>query len=159
MNGFQWKIAISTALCLPMLAAADEKEGNGPLKVDPIVGAWVTVITVRDCVSGTPFFSFNGGTLIAHGGTLTTTDYEPNPSKGGPGYGYWFRDKDGAYFRKFQFARFNPDGTLAGFQRVTATTQLGDPDHVTSIIKSEALDPSHFVVATRCATEIGERFK
>ena len=64
-----------------MLAAADEKEGNGPLKVDPIVGAWVTVVTVRDCVSGTPFFSFNGGTLIAHGGTLTTTDYEPNPSR------------------------------------------------------------------------------
>lgn len=140
-------------------AAADDKPGAGPLKVDPLVGYWVGVVTIVNCAAGTPLFHFDTGQLVNHGGTINTTDYTNPPTSNGPGMGYWHRQKNGTYFVRFRFVQYTPDGHVSGFRVVSKTVTLKDADHQSSEIRSEVQDPSGHPVTTVCAVETATRFR
>jgi hypothetical protein len=125
---------------------------------DPVEGAWEAVITVRDCSTGAAVLTARGQQVLHRGGTLTDTNASP-PATRGVGFGTWRRDGAGAgYTARFRFNRYNPDGTLAGTQRVTRVFTLSaDGKTQTSTNASQTLDAAGAVLQNGCAGDVSTR--
>ncbi len=124
---------------------------------DIVEGVWESAVTIKDCTSGAVQRTFKGETLFHRGGTLNADNSLPVPSRGAS-FGVWKQDSASHYSSKFRFLRFNPDGTVAGSQRVVRTVVLAaDGNSMTSIISGQVLDPSEAVVGAICGSEVGAR--
>ena len=120
---------------------------------DPIEGVWESVVTIRDCASAAAIRTFKGLTVLHRGGTASGVNNQP-PMLNGPAFGTWKRDATGATVTaSFRFFRFNPDGTLAGAQKLTRTlTPAAGAASMTETISAQVLDPSDNVLQTVCGT-------
>jgi hypothetical protein len=124
---------------------------------DVIEGVWESTITIRDCTSGAAIRSFKGMNTFHRGGTLSDTNNQPTVNRG-PGHGVWKKGVGGAYTASFRFYRYNPDGSLAGSQKVTRTTTLAvDNNNTTGTISAQLLDTGDAVLQTQCGTETSVR--
>lgn len=79
--------------------------------------------------------------------------------RGGPGFGYWHHEGHRKYFEKFQFVRYNPDGTVAGFQRITKHVSMSGRNNKTANLVTEALDVDGNVLESACAVETSTRWE
>ncbi len=125
-------------------------------------GSWDVQVTIRDCQTGTPFFSFPAMITFNQGGTIQESDL------GGPGlvrllgHGVWKRQNGRHYSSAFRFLNFNPDRTFAGTNVVRQAITLGPSgDTYTATDTVEVLDANGNVIpgAGGCATETATRFR
>ncbi len=126
-------------------------------------GVWETVITPRNCQTGAPVAPPFRGLLTFHSdGTLA----EANTSPGGQaartaGHGVWKRERGWQeYSFAFMFYRFNPDGSLAGSQKIRQLVTLGERgDEFTTTGTVEILDANGNTLVNGCTTSTGTRFE
>jgi len=124
---------------------------------NPIEGAWEATVTIKDCTSGAVLRTFKGETLFHRGGTMSADNSLPVPTRS-TAFGVWKQDAASAYTVKFRFLRFNPDGSLAGSQKVVRTIALSaDGNSLTSTIVGQVIDAADAVIAPVCGSEVGTR--
>lgn len=122
-------------------------------------GMWDSQVTVSDPQTGATLRTFRGVTLFIAGGTLQATNNTPSSTlTTGPAYGTWQYLGHKRYAGRFQFFRFNADGSFAGQQRVTRNITL-DPGarSFASVNTFEILDPDGNVVQTGTNRETSVR--
>lgn len=124
---------------------------------DVIEGTWESTITIRDCTSGAVIRSFKGMNTFHRGGTLSDTNNQPTVNRG-PGQGVWKKAAGSGYTASFRFYRYNPDGSLAGSQKVTRTTTLAaDNNNTSGTISAQVLDAADVLQQSLCGTETSVR--
>lgn len=148
-----------------------------------LVGSWDVQITIRDCQTGTPFFSFPAMITYNQGGTMQESDLGSPGLVRLLGHGVWNHQNGRQYSAAFRFLNFNPDRTFAGTNVVRQAITLGPgtigpgtitlgpgsdirlitrgSNTYTSTDTSEVLDANGDVIpgAGGCATETAIRFK
>ena len=151
-------VAVTAAATMLLIQACGGGAVAQSTDADPVEGSWESVITVRDCTTGATILTAKGQQVLHRGGTLTDTNASP-PTTRGVGFGTWRRDGAGAnYTARFRFNRYNPDGTLAGTQRVTRVFTLSaDGNTQTSTNTSQTLDAAGTVLQNGCAGDVGTR--
>ena len=148
--------AAATTILIQACGGGAIAQGMGDAP-DVIEGVWESAVTIKDCTSAAVQRTFKGETLFHRGGTLSADNSLPVPSRGAA-FGVWKQDSANRYTTKFRFLRFNPDGTLAGSQRVVRTIILAaDGNSMTSNINGQLLDVSDVVVGAICGSEVGAR--
>lgn len=149
----------------PLSAQANSSDSNA----QRVEGTWLVEVTLRVCATGTPLGSVNSLVTFAPGGTLSESvgagGFEPGQRS--EGHGDWKHLGGGRYSQRFVvLIRFdtppNPPsspGFLAGWQIVTHTLELVDPDNFSSSGTNEFFDSSGHSYRSGCSTAIGRRFK
>ena len=151
-------VAVTAAASMLLIQACGGGAVAQATDADPVEGTWEAVITVRDCSTGATILTAKGQQVLHRGGTLTDTNAAP-PTTRGVGLGTWRRDAAGTgYTARFRFNRYNPDGSLAGTQRVTrAFTVSADGATLTSTNTSQTLDAAGTVLQNGCAGDVSTR--
>ena len=67
-----------------------------------LIGSWDVEVTIRDCQTGTPFFSFPAMMTYDQGGTMQETDLGGPSITRLPGHGVWERQNGGQYAAAFR---------------------------------------------------------
>jgi hypothetical protein len=148
--------AAATTFLIQACGGSAEAQG-APDTPNAVEGVWEATVTIKDCTSGAVQRTFKGESMFHRGGTMTADNSMPVPSRGAA-FGVWRQDSASGYTAKFHFLRFNPDGTLAGSQRVVRTIVLStDGNSMTSTIAGQLLDTADVVTAPICGTEAGTR--
>ncbi len=125
-----------------------------------LVGSWDVQVTIRDCQTGTPFFSFPATMTYEQGGTMQETDLGDPSLVRLPGHGVWEHQNGRHYSAAFRFLNFNPDRTFAGRNVIRSAIRLGQSgDTYTSTDTVEILDASGNVMSRGCATSTATRFE
>lgn len=126
-----------------------------------IEGTWQTVITLRNCQTGAAVRSFPAVLSFHQGGTLTGDSTVVSPALKTGSYGVWERERGWQqYSFAFMFFVFNPDGTLAGSQKVRQFANLrADSNYFTTTGTVEISNANGNVIATGCSTSTGTRFE
>lgn len=151
-------VSVAVAATLLLVQACGDRAVAHAIDSDPVEGAWEAVITVRDCSTGVAILTARGQQVFHRGGTLTDTNAAP-PMARGVGFGSWRRDGAArSYTSRFRFNRYNPDGSLAGTQRVTRVFTLSaDGNTQTSTNTSQTLDTAGSVLQSGCASDVSTR--
>ena len=151
-------VAVTAAATMLLIQACGGGAVAQSTDADAVEGQWEAVITVRDCATGATILTARGQGVFHRGGTLTDTNASP-PTTRGVGFGTWRRDATGqTYTARFRFYRYNPDGTLAGTQRVTRVFTLSaDGNTQTSTNTSQTLDATGAVLQSGCASDVSTR--
>ena len=151
-------VAVTAAATLLLIQACGDGAVAQASDADAVEGSWEAVITVRDCTTGATILTAKGQGVFHRGGTLTDTNASP-PTTRGVGFGTWRRDATAQnYTARFRFNRYNPDGTLAGTQRVTRVFTLSaDGNTQTSTNTSQTLDAAGTVLQSGCASDVSTR--
>ena len=124
---------------------------------DPIEGVWESSITIKDCASGAVVRSFKGEGMFHRGGSLTADNSLPPPTRG-LALGNWQHGGGLTYTANFRFLRFNPDGSVAGSQKVQRVLNLSaDRNSLTGTITGQVLDPAEVVLQPICGSETAVR--
>ncbi|HJP95863.1 MAG TPA: hypothetical protein VJ843_00670 [Candidatus Saccharimonadales bacterium] len=154
IGGVALAILVS-AVFAQVKVSAQVQNGN-----EALVGSWDVQVTIRDCQTGTPLFSFPAMMTYNQGDTMQETDL------GDPflvrllGHGVWEHDKKRQYSAAFQFLNYNPDRTFAGRNVIRSAISLGQGgDTYTGTDTLEILDANGNVIARGCATTTATRFK
>lgn len=129
-----------------------------------IVGAWRTVVTPRNCITGVPAPVFIRGLFTFHkGGTMSEFGVGPgsSPALRSPGHGTWRRESGWRnYSFKFTFYLYDAAGAYTGRQNVSATLEYDAGDNgFTTASSVEVRNAADDVVANFCATSVGTRFE
>lgn len=150
--------SIATLLLVQACGGSNDAIAQAASGADPVEGVWESEITIRDCTSGTVIRTFKGVNTFHRGGTLSDTN-NGAPTTRGPGAGIWRAGAvAGSYTASFRFYRYNPDGTLAGSQRVNRTFTLGaSGNSTTGTIAAQVLDTADTVLQNLCGTETSVR--
>jgi len=148
----------------PLWAQANNSDSNA----QRLEGTWLVQVTLRVCASGTPLATLNSIVTFAPGGTLSESPgaggFEPGQRS--DGHGDWSHTGGRTYTQRFvALIRFttppNPPtspGFQAGWQTVTHTIELIDPDNFSSSGTNEFFDASGNSYRRGCSTAIGRRF-
>lgn len=124
---------------------------------DAIEGVWDSGITIKDCTSGAAMAAFKGASLFHHGGTLSGDNSMP-PASRGAAFGTWKHGAGTSYTANLWFTRYNPDGTVAGTQKVErALTLAADGNSLSGTLTLQVINPAGVVVASGCGAESGVR--
>jgi hypothetical protein len=151
-------VAVTAAATMLLIQACGGGAVARSTDADAVEGSWEAVITVRDCTIGATILTAKGQQVLHRGGTVTDTNASP-PTTRGVGLGVWRRDATAQnYTSHFRFNRYNPDGTLAGTQRVTRVFTLSaDGNMQTSTNTSQTLDAAGVVLQNGCASDVSTR--
>jgi len=152
-------VAVSAAATMFLMQACGggANAQSSTSEPDPLEGVWESTVTIKDCTSGAVLTTFTGESMFHRGGTLTADNSNPVPTRG-LGMGTWSAIGPGAYKAQFHFLRFNPDGTLAGSQKVVRSVTLAaDAQSLTATIAAQLLDTAGVVLRPICGTETGIR--
>jgi len=123
-------------------------------------GSWSVVATFRVCQTGAAIRSFPSMSTFMRGGTMQEFGVGSGLFRG-PGHGVWsYEPEHERFLNRFQFFRFNTDGTYAGSVRVTSYIYLDFfARSYTAISTTEFLDLNGNVFMTGCATGTATRFE
>jgi hypothetical protein len=144
-------------------AAQHDRDSNG----DPIVGTWRVQVTTYNCATGVQNPPFAAFLTFGGGGILLETTSSPAfaPGQRSPGHGIWSRTGGDEYtaiseaFILFSTPANPPAPPLQrGVQRITQAIDL-DGDQLTSAATVEFFDTAGNLVASGCASAVGQRFK
>jgi len=124
---------------------------------DAIEGVWDSTVTIKDCATGATLNTFKGSSLFHRGGSLSGDNSNPPPTRGAA-FGAWNRGTGGAYTANLWFTRFNPDGTLAGTQKVERSFVVAaNGDTFSGTLTLQIINPTGAVVAQGCGSESAAR--
>ncbi len=133
-------------------AVAQTAEG-----ADPIEGVWESSVTIKDCSTGAVVRTFKGVGLFHRGGSLTADNSLPRATQG-IALGNWRRDAGLSYTANFRFLRFNPDGSLAGSQKLQRTMTLAaDGNNLAGTLAGQVIDLNGVVLQPICGSETAIR--
>lgn len=137
-----------------MVFGQDKPEGN------TLVGTWQSVVTARDCQTGTPApFSFKALTTFNQGGTMSEDALDVSSPYRTGGHGIWQRTSGPKYTVAWMFYTFAPNGTFTGSVKVRVDKTLGpDFNSLTGDGAVQVYDPNGNVVFTGCSDETATRF-
>lgn len=162
---FMPAVALISILALGTSAVA--QSGDSRSGQDGIVGTWRVQVTTFNCatgVQGPPFAAFL--TFGSHG-TLVETTASPAfaPGQRSPGHGIWNRTGGDDYtaisdaFILFSTPPNPPAPPLQrGVQRITQAIDVHG-DQLTSAATVEFFDTAGNLLASGCASAVGQRFK
>jgi hypothetical protein len=159
---------LTTVLAFAATSTAVFAQGVGsPARA--IEGVWAMSITLRDCATmaplGQPFRSLltfhAGGTVSESPGTSQFA-----PGQRSPGHGGWSHSS-GTTFRARIVAMILFDtppappapGFQAGWQLISSTFTLSDPDRLTSAATVQFFDINRQVYRSACPVGTAERFR
>ena len=147
------------AIALLLIPACSALQAAGD--ADPIEGVWDFTVTRRDCAGGAVLGTQKALSMFQRGGRLSNDNSTP-PASHGAMFGSWRRGSathsGTGYVVQMVFMRFNPDGTLAGTQRVQREMVLAvDGRHLAGSVSAQTLDLAGVVVQRGCADEIAVR--
>ena len=100
--------------------AADEGSG-ARAQARAIEGVWEPTVTIRDCQTEAPLFSFLSMDSYIRGGSLVA-ESASQPFERATGLGTWRHAGARNFTSAFQFFTYAPDGTPSG--RLKASTQI-----------------------------------
>lgn len=129
-----------------------------------LIGSWDVQVTIRDCQTGTEFFSFPATNTYNQGGTMQESNLGPPGIVSLPAHGVWGHTRGRQYsaaYRGLVFAT-DPNRTFLGTGVVRQAINLGrDGDTFTSTDRFVMLDPNGAVIpgSEACATETATRFQ
>lgn len=118
-------LALSLALLAGSASASPLSQANAgllPIPANRIVGLWEVNATVAPCLGGQPL-SFVALNTFHAGGTLSDINALP-PTSRASGQGVWAYKLNNRYETRFQFLRFQPDGSYDGIQDIRTTMTL-----------------------------------
>lgn len=139
---------------------AQEEQGQSESQARKLEGTWRVQITLHVCQTGAEIRTFPGLATFARGGTLNSAAAGSSPARVSADYGIWWHTGGQSYAAVTDAFLFNPTGDWVGTQRVTRAIEIGqDPDQLTAITSTEILDVNGNVVATGCATAVGNRLQ
>ena len=147
----------AAATTLLIQACGGNAEAQTASDANPIEGVWESSITIKDCTSGAVVRAFKGESLFHRGGSLTADNSLPVPSRS-VAYGNWKQNAGAGYTANFRFLRFNPDGTLAGSQKVSRSLTLSsDLNSLTGTLTGQVIDNADVVLQPICGSETAVR--
>lgn len=134
-----------------------------------IEGTWLVQVTPRNCATGAPLSSFTSIVTYAPGGTMSETPggVAFAPGQRSDGQGFWVHEGGHTYTQRFvALIRFETPanlptspGFLAGWQTVTHTVVLVDPDNLSSSGTNEFFDANGIPYRSGCSTATARRFQ
>ena len=141
-----------------------QEDKNASPKAGGIVGAWRTVVTPQDCVTGTPApFSLRGLLTFHSGGTMSEWGVVPgsSPALRSPGHGVWTRGQGWQnYTYSFTHYLYDAAGAYIGRQKVAGSIVYDESgDGIATNARVEALNANDEVIASFCATSVGTRIE
>ena len=160
-KGMPMRIVAGTALTAMIvvttaqvsLAAHDDQDRDRP----GIEGVWDVNVTIWACDTGAPVGAVHAMNMFIEGGTLTETSNDLLRSSS---LGTWRQVTKRGYTAVFRFFTFNPDGSVAGQNKITRAIRLGaDANGFVANAVFQILDLNDNVIATGCATEVAKRLE
>jgi hypothetical protein len=150
-------VAVTAAATLLLMQACGGSAWADDAPPDPIEGVWESTVTITDCASGAVVRTFKGAGLFARGGAVTADNSLP-PTTRSTAFGQWRKGAGQGYSAAFRFYRYNPDGSLAGSQRVQrAITLAADGNTFAGTVAGQVIDNAGVVVAPVCGSETATR--
>jgi hypothetical protein len=151
MNRIGKAISLLTLLsCFAVSAVAGE---NG------LEGSWRVRVTVRNCQTGAPIFSFPALGSFQRGGTVMTSDGSASGALRSAGHGVWRHTTGHSYATVVEAFFYGPTGAMTGTQRLTQTIELETPDTFSAVVSAQTLDLNRNVIGSACATSVGTRLE
>ena len=159
------RLAIATLIIVALgqgfaAARSNDRSGGDQSAQNPrtLEGTWRVEITLRNCLTGVPVQTpFPALASFARGGTLTTSDGGLSPAARGTGLGTWWRVPGGAFGAITEAFLFN-GAVRTGTQRIMQDIEVApDGEEFNANVTSEIHDINGNVLATGCATSIGQR--
>jgi hypothetical protein len=137
-----------------VLFGQDKPEGN------TLTGTWQSVVTPRDCQTGTPApFSFKALTTFNQGGTMSEDALDVTSPYRTGGHGIWQRTSGHQYTVAWMFYTFAPNGAFSGSVKVRVNKTLGpDFNSLTGDGAVQVYDLNGNLVFTGCSDETATRF-
>jgi hypothetical protein len=124
---------------------------------DVIEGVWDSTVTIKDCTTGATLNTFKGASLFHRGGTLSSDNSNPPPTRGAA-FGVWKHGTGSTYTASLWFMRFNADGSLAGTQKVQrALAVAADNASLSGTLTLQIINPAGAVVQQGCGSETALR--
>lgn len=150
--------AAATALLMQACGGDDAVAQSAPLSdVDPIQGVWDSTVTNKDCTSGAVNATSKVLVIIHRGGTVEVDSFMQRASRTDI-YGIWKRGVGSAYTADVIHLRSNPDGTLAGSNKIRRTLTLSaDTNAFSGTLAIQFVDTAGAVTGAACATETATR--
>ncbi|MGB7070020.1 MAG: hypothetical protein WBD22_11050 [Pyrinomonadaceae bacterium] len=135
--------------------SAQEQNGKEPT----LVGSWDVEVTIRDCGTGTPFFSFPAMITYNQGGTMQESDLGAPGITRLNGHGVWERQTGRQYSAAFRWLNFNPDRTFAGTNVARSAISLGHDGNTYTSTDTGELHIGGQVIPLGCGTQTATRFE
>jgi hypothetical protein len=145
------------ALALSATGALSAPHKAGDHAANPLVGTWVTSVTLTNPPAGVDG-TFQGLDTFVAGGGIIVSSSQSHPTQRSLAHGNYTRTGDRQYACSFVWFRFDPTGAFAGMQRVRRTMTVSRDG--TSFQAEDTIDvlaPNGTVVATIQGTETGQR--
>jgi hypothetical protein len=152
--------ATLTALAGPVFATQPQSSqfasGLLPLPANRIVGLWDMTVTVGPCAGG-PTQTFKALNTFHAGGTLSDRNTLPGAARAS-GQGIWNFVGNHQYRTRFQFYRFQPDGSFDGTQDVRTTIVLNRAANAFDVsVRADALNADGSLRVALCGSGNGTR--
>ena len=124
-----------------------------------IEGVWEPMVTIRDCQTGAPIFSFPSMDSYIRGGAYVGEGMG-EPANRALGLGTWRHEGGRNFTAAYQFFSYNPDGTPLGRLRVSSTIRLiADGESFRTPDTAELHDLNGTVLDRVCGTREATRLR
>jgi hypothetical protein len=123
-----------------------------------IHGAWLMQVTAVNCNTGAALGTFSSVYTFSEGGTLTNITNGASAAARSAGLGSW--TKTGSHSVKGMSLAFlfGATNVWTGTQKITiAVDTQDDAQRLTGVINVEIFNTSAALIATSCATTVGQR--
>ena len=158
-TGLVFVIGMLMGAGAPVAAAGGSTEGSTHAQSRAIEGVWEPVVTIIDCQTQTPLFSFLSMDSYIRGGSYVG-ESASEPAIRATGLGTWRHAGGRNFTALYQFFTYAPDGTPTGKLKVSARIRLsadGKSFHTSDT--SEVIDLNGTVVAQVCASRVATRLE
>jgi hypothetical protein len=149
---------LTTALIATGAVVQANGESITPLgQARAIEGPWEPTVTIRDCQTGSPLFSFLSVESYIRGGAFIGEGMGEPPNRA-LGVGTWRHTGGRNFTANYQFFAYNPDGTPLGRLRVSSRIRLsadGESFHTTDT--AQLTDLNGTVLQDICGTREARR--
>jgi hypothetical protein len=137
-----------------------EEQEKSEQRARELEGVWRAQVTLRVCQTGAEIRTFQTLATFARGGTMIATVTGASPASVSADYGIWRYTGGHSFSAVSEAFLFNPAGAWIGTQRITRAIELGHHPEVLTINTSvEIFDTNSVLLATGCATAVGQRFE
>lgn len=124
-----------------------------------IEGVWEPMVTIRDCQTGAPIFSFPSMDSYIRGGAYVGEGMS-EPANRALGLGAWRHEGGRNFTAAYQFFAYNPDGTPLGRLRVSSRIRLSaDGESFRTSDTAELTDLNGTVLDRICGTREATRLQ
>jgi hypothetical protein len=129
------------------------------LQARAIEGAWEPTVTIRDCQTGAPLFSFLSVDSYIRGGSFIGEGMGEPPNRA-LGAGTWQHAGGRNFTATYQFFAYNPDGTPLGRLRVSSKIRLStDGESFRTSDTAQLSDLNGTVLQDICGTREARRLR